>query len=188
VPMRGEDVCGDNWGIRCDGPKLILLLADGLGHGYGAAEASQEAVAVLKRATELDPVVILESAHRCLRSTRGAAIGIASIDAVERHVTFAGVGNISASILDGGGSMQHLVSHNGTAGQAVRKVQGFTYPWPAAGLLIMHSDGLSASWRMDAYPGLSAKHSSIIAGVLYRDASRGRDDASIVVVRDGMAD
>ena len=89
-------------------------------------------------------------------------------------------------ILDGLDA-QHLVSHNGTAGQAMGRVQEFKYRWPSDGQLLMHSDGLTTSWRLDAYPGIIRRHPSVIAGVLYRDASRGRDDACVVVVRKSAA-
>jgi hypothetical protein len=47
----------------------------------------------------------------------------------------------------------------------------------------MHSDGLTTSWSMDAYPGLIRRHPALIAGVLYRDASRGRDDVCVLAGR-----
>jgi hypothetical protein len=78
-----------------------------------------------------------------------------------------------------------LVSYNGTVGHEVRKIQEFVYPWPKGGLLVMHSDGLGTQWRLDRYPGLVAKHPSLLAGVLYRDFNRGRDDVTVLVVREG---
>jgi anti-sigma regulatory factor (Ser/Thr protein kinase) len=182
VPIRGESVSGDSWAIRTEERRSVLLIADGLGHGPGAAEASREAVAVLKRATDLEPLLLLETVHHALRPTRGAALAIAMIDHGLANLIFAGVGNISATIISGSVT-QHLVSYSGTAGQAIRKVKAFTYPWPSGALLLMHSDGIHTNWRLDAYPGLAAKRPSLIAGVLYRDARRGRDDACIVVVR-----
>ena len=50
-------------------------------------------------------------------------------------------------------------------------------------LVILASDGLSTSWTLDDYPGLSQRHPSLIAGVLYRDFSRGRDDVTVLVGR-----
>jgi hypothetical protein len=47
----------------------------------------------------------------------------------------------------------------------------------------MHSDGLSGRWDLTRYPGLSFRDPSVVAGVLYRDYSRGRDDSLVVVVR-----
>jgi hypothetical protein len=50
-------------------------------------------------------------------------------------------------------------------------------------VLIMHSDGLTGRWSLDAHQGLAARHPAVIAGMLYRDCLRGRDDATIVVVK-----
>ena len=74
-----------------------------------------------------------------------------------------------------------MVSYNGTVGHEVRKIREFTYLWPKGGLLVMHSDGLGTQWRLDRYPGLIARHPSLIAGVLYRDFNRGRDDVTVLV-------
>ncbi len=41
----------------------------------------------------------------------------------------------------------------------------------------MHSDGLTANWQVERYPGLMQHHPALIAGVLYRDCRRGRDDS-----------
>lgn len=182
APLRGESVSGDNWALRTAQNGPVVLVADGLGHGYGAAQASEEAVNVLHRATSLEPVSVLQTVHGALRATRGAAVAVASIDVAADRLTFAGVGNVSAMIFKGS-TLQHLVSHNGTAGQAVRKFQDFAYLWPQGGTLLMHSDGITTSWRLDSYPGLAERHPSLVAAVLYRDASRGRDDACVVVLR-----
>jgi hypothetical protein len=45
----------------------------------------------------------------------------------------------------------------------------------------MHSDGVSARWALAAYPGLFGRHPAVVAGVLYRDFSRKRDDATVLV-------
>ena len=76
-----------------------------------------------------------------------------------------------------------MASRTGTVGHAVRKIQEFTYPWPPGAHLVMHSDGLATGWSLDRYPGLMRRHPSLIAGVLYRDYSRGRDDVTVLVAR-----
>jgi hypothetical protein len=40
---------------------------------------------------------------------------------------------------------------------------------------------------MDAYPGLLARHPALMAGVLFRDFARERDDATALVLRDTLA-
>ena len=73
----------------------------------------------------------------------------------------------------------------GIVGVEMRKVQEFTVPWPAGSLLVMHSDGLATHWKLDRGSPLASKHPGVIAGVLYRDHARGRDDVTVVVARDG---
>jgi len=55
IPIRGEQVCGDAWDARQDGDTVELLVADGLGHGPGAAEASGAAVEIFRRHPGLAP-------------------------------------------------------------------------------------------------------------------------------------
>lgn len=75
------------------------------------------------------------------------------------------------------------MSHNGTVGHQLFRVQEFAYPLPPGALVILASDGLSTQWRLDRYPGLLSHHPMLIAGVLYRDFSRRRDDVCVVVVK-----
>ena len=60
----------------------------------------------------------------------------------------------------------------------------FTYPWPADACLVMHSDGILTRARVDAYPGLATHHPALVAGILFRDFNRGRDDATVLALRE----
>ncbi|HVQ76878.1 MAG TPA: ATP-binding SpoIIE family protein phosphatase [Candidatus Binatia bacterium] len=180
VPYPGEDVSGDDWDLNAGPGRLALLVSDGLGHGAAAAAASALARETFRRHAAQAPGAVLQRIHAALRATRGAAAAIAEIDRARATVRFAGVGNIAASIVAGGTS-RSLVSHHGTLGHDVRRIQEFTYEWPAGALLVLHSDGLVSHWTLDRYPGLAARHPWLVAGVLYRDFRRGRDDISVVV-------
>ena len=76
--------------------------------------------------------------------------------------------------------MRSLVSHNGTVGHQMRKVQEFVYPWSHGALLVLHSDGVATHWKLEQYPGLFREDPAIIAAILYRDHARrtGRRRAS----------
>jgi hypothetical protein len=76
-----------------------------------------------------------------------------------------------------------MVSHNGTVGSEVRKIQEFEYPWFDDATLVMWSDGISSRWSLDSYPGLIKRHPSLLAAVLCRDHGRHTDDSTVVVVR-----
>jgi anti-sigma regulatory factor (Ser/Thr protein kinase) len=184
VCKRGEEVCGDSWGAEQTDETSTILVADGLGHGYEASVASREAVRMLRAHAELTPMQLLERVHQALRSSRGAAVAVARIDRVRGKLTFCGVGNVSAQIHAGSRAGQHLVSVNGTAGHQTQRIREFSYPWPRNGMLVLHSDGLTTATGIEAQPAVALRDPSLIAGVLYRDFSRGQDDATVVVARE----
>jgi hypothetical protein len=181
-PVSGETVSGDAWAVRQNEDRTYVVVADGLGHGLGAADASKNAVAAFLASNALEPEVLLQDIHRSIRGTRGAAVAIAAIDWQQLKVQFAGVGNISGCVVDHA-RQQSMISHNGTVGHEARRFQAFSYVLPPGGLVVMHSDGLSAHWNIDNHPGLIRRHPSLIASILYREAMRPRDDASVIAIR-----
>jgi hypothetical protein len=187
IPAPGETTCGDAWRAARREGAISLLVVDGLGHGPLAGEAAEAVVALFDKNAFDPPRAQIEAAHAAISGTRGAAMAVAHIDAQAGKLTYAGVGNISASLLANGQS-RGLFSHNGIVGHQMRKVQEFEYPWQAQSTLVMHSDGLQTRWSLEKYPGLAVRVAPVIAGVLYRDFRRGKDDATVVVVsqRQGM--
>jgi anti-sigma regulatory factor (Ser/Thr protein kinase) len=186
APGYGEEVSGDGWLVIRRNGCVVTLVVDGLGHGPVAADARREAVRIFRGSLAPGPAKLVEAIHAGLRGTRGAAVAVAEVDPDRGCLRFCGLGNICAVVL-ANGEARHLVSHNGTAGHAARKIDEFTYPWPANAMLVQHTDGLTSHWALDAYPGLAARHPSLVAGVLYRDFKRGRDDVAVVVARGAAA-
>lgn len=181
-PISGEEIAGDLWAVAERGRGPVIILADGLGHGLMAARAAAEAISAFRRSTETVPASILNRVHGSLRGTRGAAVAIAAIDRAERVVRYSGLGNISGLIVQPGRAVA-MVSHNGTAGYQSPRLQEFSYALAEEALIVMHSDGLASGWNLDRHPGLRRRHPSIVAGVLYREAARQRDDVCVVVVK-----
>ena len=184
VSMPGEEICGDAWTWRLREDRLAVLVADGLGHGLGAHDAARQALLTFGEEPETAPPAMLERVHTALRPTRGAAVAILAVDLERGLARYSGLGNIAAAILREDGSRQNLVSQNGIAGHAARRFQEFSYPVPPRSVIVLHSDGLGTHWNVAGYPGLLTRHPSLIAGVLYRDSSRRRDDVTVVVVRE----
>ena len=184
VPAPGESECGDGWSLRQVGDRLAAIVVDGLGHGPLAAAAAAQAIAVFGEHWFPTPADYLAAADAAMRSTRGAALAMAQIDLGARELHYAGVGNIAGRILNlAANKQQSLVSHGGIVGAGLRKVQQFDYRWQEGDLLVMHSDGLNERWNLDTYAGLAQTDVAIIAGIVYRDAARQRDDATVLAVR-----
>jgi anti-sigma regulatory factor (Ser/Thr protein kinase) len=195
LPKPGEETCGDAWAVTEPRPgRTLVMVADGLGHGFDAAQASRQAVRLFHENVSLEPVRLMETLHAGLRSTRGAAVAIADLRLDRGEVRFVGVGNVSAAVLSAAvvsagpagaqPASRSMSSQNGTVGAEARRIQEFVYPWPAGALLVMHSDGLGGHWDLGRHPGLRSKRPSVIAGVLYRDHRRIRDDVTVLVARE----
>ncbi|MFN3649319.1 MAG: SpoIIE family protein phosphatase [Armatimonadota bacterium] len=183
LPHKGEERCGDSWLVLDQGDRALLVVADGLGHGLYAAEASSAVVEIVRENPGRSPGELLEEIHAGTRHTRGSAVAIAELRRGTGELRYAGVGNIAGVVLSSGKSTS-LVSMNGTVGHQMRKVQEFTYAWPAGALLVMSSDGVSTQWRLDRYPGLLGRDPSLVAAALYRDFNRGRDDLTVLAARE----
>lgn len=182
APYPGETTCGDNIAWEITGDRSIVLVVDGLGHGIHASEAADEAVRIFRAYSSDAPASIITRLHDALKKARGAAAAVAEIRPLAGTLVYAGVGNIAGSILSSTLS-RSLVSHNGTLGHVMARVQEFKMDWPRDGILIMHSDGLQSRWDLSRYSGLLAKQPALIAGVLMRDFRRDRDDASVLVMK-----
>lgn len=182
LPIGGEEVCGDGYGWAGDAARTTLAVLDGLGHGQGAADATQRGLDAFYAHLALDPAALLSAMHDELRSTRGAAAAVVQLSMGTQQLRFAGVGNCVGSIHDRASESrpQNLTSFNGIVGANIPRVSEFSHHWPAEGLLVLHTDGLSARWKLDDYPGLARRHPSLIAGVLWRDFARQRDDVTVL--------
>lgn len=181
VPLQGQDVCGDSWSVAVGPGGTTLLVADGLGHGPEAAEAAVEAVRLFHRFGGHRTPVLLDYIHGGLRATRGAAVSLARFEPGSGKLIYSGIGNVAGAIA-ANGELKRMVSMPGTAGHNARKIQAFEYPF-SSGLVILHSDGIASSWTLDPYPDLAARHPTLIAAVLYRDLTRHRDDATVLVAK-----
>lgn len=179
----GETVCGDAYAVKTEAQLAAVLMADGLGHGPGAAEAAQAAVKVFNgAATGTAPSQVIDRSHAALRATRGAALAVALLDAARGTLVFAGAGNIAARIISGVGD-RSLLSQHGTVGLQVRRIQDASYEWPEHALVVLHSDGIETRWTLADAPGLLQCDPLVIAAWLLREHARGRDDATVVVIR-----
>ena len=182
VPVRGEELCGDSWDADEEAGGLRVLVADGLGHGPFAEEASREAVNVFRRRRGDAPAACLDHMHHALFKTRGAAASMVRIDSLSGVFQTAGIGNVLVRHFNQAGG-KTLSGDNGTLGAAVRRVNEARMPWGGDSLLVIHSDGIGSQWNFDGYPGLQSRHPGLIAGVIYRDFRRAHDDSTVVVVR-----
>lgn len=187
LPVQGEDECGDNWAVEITDAGTNALLVDGLGHGPEAAAAARAALVEFDRHSTARPEVVLHLLHTALHNTRGAALSVIATDQDFASARFCGVGNVDGRVVTTDVN-RHLVPQNGIVGHTMPRIQPVDIPVPSNARLVMHSDGISPRWSADKYPGLLARHPALLAGVLFRDFARERDDATVLVLREPLSE
>jgi anti-sigma regulatory factor (Ser/Thr protein kinase) len=178
----GERVCGDAWAFAVDGDRAGLIVADGLGHGPDAAEASSEALLAFAQDPLAEPRTLLERVHVRLRATRGAAVMLLQADAADNVIRGAGAGNVLGRLVSGV-SDRTLLSQHGTAGVTIRTPEQTSTPWPPHAMLVVCSDGLASRWKPEILAPVLGRDPALAAAILMRDHRRGRDDATAAILR-----
>ena len=184
VALAGEIVCGDAWALTVDGTSTSVLVADGLGHGPDAAEASRAAVEVFTDDPASDARSLVTAMHQRLRRTRGAAVMLLQLDEEGSRIRSCGAGNVVARVVTGDSDRTVLTQH-GTAGVQIRTPEEATMDWPDHAIVVVHSDGIESRWDPRRLMPVLRRDPMLAAALLLRDHSRGRDDATVVVLRRG---
>lgn len=177
-----EHVCGDGWAFAMEGDRTALIVADGLGHGPDAAEAAEVALGAFAEQPMAAPRDLLQHVHQSLRRTRGAAVMVVQADAGQDLIRSSGAGNVVGRLLSGAVDRSILTQH-GTAGVTIRTPEESTTPWPPHAMLVACSDGIETRWKSETLVPLLARDPALAAAVLVRDHCRGRDDATVAVLR-----
>ena len=181
-PHPGEEMNGDAYFIRTRKNQTLVAVIDGLGHGAGAKEAADVALDSLDEWMGEPLDELLRSIHDALRATRGAVMSAAIIDKAQERFFCAGVGNVMVRVFN---APEHIspITTNGTLGARLGQLRVWTHPWADGATLIMASDGVSASWDIEMYPGILRHNPQLLAGILMRDYGRNTDDATVLVAR-----
>ena len=180
----GERECGDAWAVAFDGDDATAIVADGLGHGPEAAVASQAALDVFLADPAVDLPSLLAGAHAALRGTRGAAVALMRANAANDTIRSAGAGNVLARVISGT-TDRSVITQHGTVGLQMRRVEEASVGWPPHALLVIHSDGIEARWNGALLAPVLGRDPVLAAALLVQHHCRGRDDATVVVLRRG---
>lgn len=180
-PCVGERVSGDAAVVEDGGDVIFVAVVDVLGHGPQAHEVSLRAEAFLRGSWTRSPVDTLMRLHQELEGTRGAAAGIAVVDRQASEVRYAGVGNTVARTF--GSEERGLHSVDGTLGQSVRSPQSQTIRLSNRGVLLLYTDGVRSSFKLDDYAQLLYESASHISRKVVERFGRSYDDATCVAVR-----
>jgi len=183
-PLRGQVESGDQHAVIPHPRGALLVVADGLGHGYEAALAAKLAVITLTGQAQMPLQSLVKRCHEALIRTRGVAMSVALLEDHAETMTWLSVGNVAGLLLraDNGRQIErkHILMRNGVVGHRLPPLRATTLQSRAGDLLIFATDGLREGFygevRLDADPQETADR------ILSRHAKL-TDDALVLVGR-----
>lgn len=186
-PKPGEACNGDDLLILPEHGRTLVGVIDGLGHGAAARQAAAAARGFIQGHPGQPLAQLFQGAGDACRDTRGCVMALARFDWRLGRLSFAALGNIEARVI---GAPDH--SHRGHFNFMIRRgIVGLTrsgvpvteHAWPAAAMLVLHSDGLDTHWTWADFPNLTDQPAAVIAQGLLRRLAKPEDDATVLVVR-----
>ena len=182
-PRLGERANGDAYYLQDLRDGLFIAVADGLGHGPPAAEASKKAMDYIRNSGPLPMDRLISQLHKELRKTWGIALTLLKISLMEGTLYHAGIGNVEARIYPQ--AKYGLIPKPGILGSGIAsKPKVTSLPWPRGGTLFVYTDGLSAHWNWQELPALNSSSIVQLSKSLFDKYSRPHDDATLVAVRE----
>lgn len=181
-PIAGETECGDRCGWWRHDSRLILAVADGLGHGRHAAIAANAAHACISQYPQASCEDLFQHCDAILQKTRGAALAIATIDLRSNQMRIASVGNIRCSLMQSHGNFR-LGGARGIVGAGYDHLAPDTIQLAAGDLLVMYTDGL------DEFADLRIHYQQRDANIqqqaqqILQCWQKGSDDAGVLIYR-----
>lgn len=187
--LAGETESGDHWLVELLPGAALVAVVDGLGHGVEASRAAQIAVKTLQTHASEYLSSLVRRCHEALRSTRGAAMSLASFHGSESTMTWLGVGNVEGALLRGrssGEGSEHtpdresLILRSGVVGYQLPPLRTTTVRVSPGDLLILTTDGIRRGFLQQLRVDLPVQ---TIADQILAQYARETDDSLVLTVR-----
>ena len=177
----GEKLNGDTYVVtHLSGSKTVAAVIDGLGHGKDAHLASNKLKEQLLLKADLPLNSLMNHIHKSIRGTRGAVIGLLSIDTDAQKLNFTGIGNIETFLLSSEGK-KNLLSFGGIIGHNMRTPRVFEHEMKPGNTIFMYSDGITSRWTNRDFEREMQPQQK--AEFILNNYSRQNDDATILIIR-----
>jgi phosphoserine phosphatase RsbX len=183
-PHPGEAVSGDMHVVRPFDGGVLVGVVDALGHGPEAEAVARLAVATLEHYAHEPPPALIARCHRILSGTRGAAMSLASIEWMERTMTWVAVGDVEGRLFPCPRGRppppRALVTRGGIVGAGtLASVRPWTLRVSAGDLLVFVTDGISGTFAEAVGTGST----QWIADEILAGYGKGTDDALVLAFR-----
>lgn len=184
-PYPGQPVSGDDAIVIPSQAGFVAAVADGLGHGPEAREASNRAVEVLRKNTQAGLDQIALSINSELSGTRGCAIGITRFQRQDAALEYVSAGDVQAQLYHWRDAhfFTPMPFMLGVGQMKPQKIRVERVTVQSRSVLVMFTDGLKSRTHLKGELEMLRQPPIAIAEHLLRTQSRPDDDALVCVIR-----
>lgn len=176
---EGKVLCGDSYFFTATSEYFVCVLADGLGSGQYAYEASQAVVSAVEQYHHEDVDSIMKHSNKALLQKRGAAVSVFKVYFQAREFVYSCVGNIRFFLYSSKGKLTYPLPVTGylSGKPQVYHTQRFSFD-PHSKFLIF-SDGYEFQGIKALLKGLYP--AKMIAEEIIANHAKSNDDATFIV-------
>ncbi|WP_085520454.1 SpoIIE family protein phosphatase [Tuberibacillus sp. Marseille-P3662] len=142
---KGDDkICGDSYLVQADDQHVLCAVADGLGSGEWAWEASSQATQTIETYSKESLDSVLGHVNASLLKTRGAVVSVLRIAPETNHFEFCGIGNVNVKIVspDDSKKVGHPMPNPGFLSGRPVDLKHEQHYFPSEGCFVIYSDGI----------------------------------------------
>ncbi|WP_257351841.1 PP2C family serine/threonine-protein phosphatase [Pseudalkalibacillus decolorationis] len=178
---KKEGQCnGDSYMVKETDEYFICLVADGLGSGEAARDASSKAVEIVEKHHSLDVKSLMSMCNEALYQTRGAVITLFKCYFKEQKLEYCGVGNIRFVISAPNGKIVNPLSKSGFLSGRPSNFAVKQLDYQKDSMFIVYSDGIVLT-SSDKQNILRARNPQIATQYLKQRGLPNIDDLTCII-------
>ncbi|TMW70185.1 PP2C family serine/threonine-protein phosphatase [Alteribacter natronophilus] len=177
---KGNWCSGDAYYIAGDEDFVICAIADGLGSGEEAMEASSAVIKCIEEHREESVEDLMARCNNVLWHTRGAVLTIIKLDLSTREIVYSNVGNIGCIFYPPSGKLVRPIPSRGYMSGRKHKFKSQRIPYEEGTTFILYSDGLHFDPLFHAYMTAMPSTEKAMQQVIDRISDQS-DDTTILI-------
>lgn len=140
---KGKDLCGDSFFYTSTEDYFLCVLADGLGSGEYANEASKAVIDVIRENHSLSVEELMELSNQILIKKRGAAVCIFKVDYSSQTFVYSCVGNIRFFLYSPSGKLTYPLPVTGYLSGRPQQYHTQSFIYEENAKFLVFSDGFN---------------------------------------------
>ncbi|PYZ95467.1 phosphoserine phosphatase [Alteribacter lacisalsi] len=139
---KGNWCSGDAYYISSDDDYVICAVADGLGSGEEAMEASSAVIRCIEEHEDESVEELMARCNNVLLNTRGAVLTIIKLDIPSKEIVYSNIGNIGCIFYPPSGKLVRPIPSRGYMSGRRQKFKSQRIQYEKGTTFILYSDGL----------------------------------------------